>query len=323
MSIGAPGGGILVNPVLLAVRSPAGPSSTPTAPTPRRRRSTSSGPRSAPSTSSFPRRPPISIGDISFETGGRMKRHATHQAGRDVDFGFYYKSGLSGLVRPGHGGQHRPAPQLGCWSAPCSCAPTSRRSCSTPGSSACSTPTPSRSARTRTGSTASSSAARARPRRSSSTSPVTGPITTSGSTTASPRSSAAASIPYLVQLDRIKPPVYTVAHLVRAGETLGHIAARYGTSVRAIQQTNGLSGTLIRAGRVLRIPLRGVSAPPSRPRRRPGPPPARRRRPKASPPSPGRRPRPLRRRAETVADCTGSWGDAALLLTSRAESLYI
>jgi penicillin-insensitive murein endopeptidase len=71
--------------------------------------------------------------------------------------------------------------------------------------------------------------------------------------------------PFLVQLDKIKPPVFTVPHLVRSGESLGLIAARYGSSVRAIQQTNGLAGTLIRAGRFLRIPLRGVNAPPAAP----------------------------------------------------------
>ena len=50
-------------------------------------------------------------------------------------------------------------------------------------------------------------------------------------------------------LDKIKPPVFTVRHTVRTGETLGHIARRYGVTVRAIQQYNGLPSTLIRAGR--------------------------------------------------------------------------
>jgi LysM repeat protein len=71
--------------------------------------------------------------------------------------------------------------------------------------------------------------------------------------------------PLLVKLGRIKPPVYSVPHVIRNGETLGHIARRYGSSVRAIQQYNGLSGTLIRAGRTLRVPLKGVSAPPLEP----------------------------------------------------------
>ncbi len=71
--------------------------------------------------------------------------------------------------------------------------------------------------------------------------------------------------PMLVQAKKIKPPVFTVRHVVRDGETLGHLARRYGTSVRAIQQANGLSSSMIRAGRSYRIPLKGVSAPPVKP----------------------------------------------------------
>jgi LysM repeat protein len=48
-------------------------------------------------------------------------------------------------------------------------------------------------------------------------------------------------------------PTY-LFHKVRPGETLGSIAQRYGVSVQAIQQENGLRGTFIRAGQTLRIP---------------------------------------------------------------------
>ncbi|MCS7189608.1 MAG: LysM peptidoglycan-binding domain-containing protein [Bacteroidia bacterium] len=48
-------------------------------------------------------------------------------------------------------------------------------------------------------------------------------------------------------------PAY-VYHKVRPGETLGYIAQRYRTSVKAIQYANGLKGTRIRAGQTLRIP---------------------------------------------------------------------
>ena len=66
--------------------------------------------------------------------------------------------------------------------------------------------------------------------------------------------------PQLVKLERVKPPVYSVAHYVRNEEALGHLARRYGTSVRSIQQYNGLSGTIIRPAGAIQIPLRGVSA---------------------------------------------------------------
>ena len=49
--------------------------------------------------------------------------------------------------------------------------------------------------------------------------------------------------PLLVQLNLMKPAVYTVSYVVRKGQTLGQMAARYGTSVRAIQQANGLRTT--------------------------------------------------------------------------------
>jgi penicillin-insensitive murein endopeptidase len=71
--------------------------------------------------------------------------------------------------------------------------------------------------------------------------------------------------PFLIELKKIPPPVFTVPHYVRAGETLGHLALRYGSSVRAIQQTNGLRGIIIRAGQTLRIPLKGAAAPPAAP----------------------------------------------------------
>ena len=41
----------------------------------------------------FPDTQPIVIGDISHRDGGRIQRHESHQGGRDVDFGFYYKNG--------------------------------------------------------------------------------------------------------------------------------------------------------------------------------------------------------------------------------------
>ena len=71
--------------------------------------------------------------------------------------------------------------------------------------------------------------------------------------------------PFLIELKKIPPPVFTVPHYVRAGETLGHLALRYGSSVRAIQQANGLRGIIIRVGQTLRIPLKGAAAPPAAP----------------------------------------------------------
>lgn len=41
----------------------------------------------------FPDTAKISVGDISTAKGGYFKPHLSHQAGRDVDLGFYYKDG--------------------------------------------------------------------------------------------------------------------------------------------------------------------------------------------------------------------------------------
>ena len=43
-------------------------------------------------------------------------------------------------------------------------------------------------------------------------------------------------------------------HVVRSGETLSHLAVRYGTTSAAIRQANGMSGSTIYIGKRLRIP---------------------------------------------------------------------
>ncbi len=44
----------------------------------------------------YPGSPRLVIGDISRPDGGRLNRHRSHQAGRDVDLGFYYLRGECG-----------------------------------------------------------------------------------------------------------------------------------------------------------------------------------------------------------------------------------
>lgn len=40
----------------------------------------------------FPDTPPLHIGDISIKRGGHLRPHSSHQSGRDVDLGFYYET---------------------------------------------------------------------------------------------------------------------------------------------------------------------------------------------------------------------------------------
>jgi penicillin-insensitive murein endopeptidase len=60
--------------------------------------------------------------------------------------------------------------------------------------------------------------------------------------------------PLLVEARLVPGP--TVTHRVRSGETLSHLARRYGASVSAIRTANGLRGSFLRAGRSYTIPVR-------------------------------------------------------------------
>jgi LysM repeat protein len=259
LSIGAAGGGILVNPVSLTsgvgwtVIDPNGAFATA---------ETVEFIRVAVDTvhGLFPGSPAINIGDISFQTGGRMKRHATHQSGRDVDFGFYFKSGSRDMLAAGTE-TNLDLPRN--WALV-------------------------RALLLRTDVEAILLDIRIQRLLYAHAIKIGEDKDWLGSVFQFVKGDAKAPIfhvaghrthyhvrfynrtaqelgrrvqPFLVKLGKIKPPVYSVPHVIRNGETLGHIAARYGSSVRAIQQYNGLTGTLIRAGRTLRVPLKGVSAP--------------------------------------------------------------
>jgi len=69
--------------------------------------------------------------------------------------------------------------------------------------------------------------------------------------------------PFLLEKELVKPVVVYAHHRVRKGETLGRIARRYGTTVRAIQRANGLRGTMIQARKTYKVPKRGGPAKPS------------------------------------------------------------
>jgi murein endopeptidase len=62
--------------------------------------------------------------------------------------------------------------------------------------------------------------------------------------------------PHLVSAGVLPGP--TVTHRVRSGETLSHLASRYGTSTAAIRAANGLRGNNLRVGRRYVIPVRRV-----------------------------------------------------------------
>jgi LysM repeat protein len=61
-------------------------------------------------------------------------------------------------------------------------------------------------------------------------------------------------------------PALTGTHIVQPGETLGDIAARYGTGIAELAQANSLSNpSLIYSGQALLVPGAGTNAPAARP----------------------------------------------------------
>lgn len=54
-----------------------------------------------------------------------------------------------------------------------------------------------------------------------------------------------------------QPEQNLVIHRVKKGDTLGGLAAKYNSGVKMIQKANGMTSTALRVGRTLNIPLRG------------------------------------------------------------------
>jgi murein endopeptidase len=50
-------------------------------------------------TASHPETPPLYIGHLSAPGGGRLRPHKSHQSGRDVDLGYYYRGGAKWYAR--------------------------------------------------------------------------------------------------------------------------------------------------------------------------------------------------------------------------------
>ncbi len=64
----------------------------------------------------------------------------------------------------------------------------------------------------------------------------------------------------LVQLQLVEPPTHYINHRVRKGETLIHLAKRYGTSVKAIKRANRLRSNKIIARKSYKIPHEGPAS---------------------------------------------------------------
>lgn len=204
----------------------------------------------------FPGTPRIHIGDISDRNGGCLGRHLSHQAGRDVDLGWYYKKGRGSWYR--RGTRHNldiprtwalvrallgktdlelllidrriqlllreHALSIGedpVWLRRVLQHPNGR-----PGAII-------RHAR--------------------------GHHTHMHLRFYNRRAQTMGRLVYSCMLARgmVQPPTYYIRHKARRGDSLIRIARRYHSSVKAIRRANGLRSSFIRAGRTYRIPRRG------------------------------------------------------------------
>ena len=208
----------------------------------------------------FPDSPPLTIGDISSRDGGRLKRHESHQGGRDVDFGFFYTNGKSNGFIAGTPSNMDLARNWALLRALVTCTDVQSIFLDT------------RIQRSLYKYALSISEDKewldhvfgfARGYRDAIVQHIAGhrnhyhvrfynPIA---------QEMGRRAQPILVEMGLMKPPTYTVRHVVRQGQTLGEIARRYGVSVQAIKQANALTSERLRAGRAYRIPVRAAIAP--------------------------------------------------------------
>jgi penicillin-insensitive murein endopeptidase len=203
----------------------------------------------------FPDTPPLPIGHISAEHGGHLRPHISHQSGRDVDLGYYYREDDS-WYRRAHAGN---LDLERTWSLVRAFVTQTDvemilidRSIQ-------------RLLRDHAEKIGEPKAwlddlfAGKGPR---------GPLIrhARGHSThlhvrffsPTAQETARRCIPALVEEGVIEAPPHFVYHRVRKGETLGKLAKRYGTTVRAIMRANGLRRTLIQARKTYRIPRPGL-----------------------------------------------------------------
>lgn len=203
----------------------------------------------------FPETPALTIGDISGPLGGRLKRHESHQGGRDVDLGFYYKDGKGSWFAPGVAKNMDLARNWALVRAlvvrtDVELILLDRRIqkllydyALTIGEDRDFLDHVFQTARGYRDAVVKHLASHRTHYHVRFYSPIAQEL-------------GRRAHPMLVELGLVKPPVYTVRHVVRQGQTIGQIAARYGTSTQAIMQANALRTTQLRAGRSYRIPVR-------------------------------------------------------------------
>ena len=262
MSVGAPGSALLINPVALE-QNPFWEIAARAVVHGTQETIDAIGTALTKVHEVFPDAPPIVIGDISDEDGGRLKRHKSHQGGRDVDLGFFFRSGPAQQFVAGTAANLDLAKNWVLVRSLVTCTDVETILLDTRiqrvlykyalgiGEDKAWLDTVFHFARGAKSAIVKHVAGHRNHYHVRFYNPVAQEL-------------GRRVHPIMVELKLVDPPVYTVRHVVRPGQTMGQIAARYGTSVKAIKAANGLSGTMLRAGRAYRIPVRSA-APPSMP----------------------------------------------------------
>jgi murein endopeptidase len=252
LSIGSPDGGILFNPMampegsLWRIRNP--PETFATTETIEFITSAIASVEAR-----HPGSPRLVIGDISRPDGGRLNRHRSHQAGRDADIGFYFRSGeASDFKKPGRDELDVPR----TW--------TFVRALVTDTDIQ-------RIFVDRAVQRVLYAHALAEGEDQEWLDDIFGRRTDGKDAiiqherrhqdhlharfyNRSAQERGRVAYPLLVQARLVPGP--TVIHQVRSGETLSHLARRYGASAKAIRAANSLRGSALRAGRRYVIPVR-------------------------------------------------------------------
>lgn len=205
-----------------------------------------------------PGTPPLHVGDVSRRTGGYLSPHLSHQSGRDVDLGFYYKAGARWYARASRDNLDVER----TW--------TLVRALIT--ETDVEMILVDRSIQRileehalRIGEDPDwvKSLFQARPGRVPLLYHVKGHQTHLHVRFYNPLAQIGAQkvYPHLVRHSLIPPVVSYINHVAKKGDSLIKLARQYGTTVRAIQKANGLKRTLIFAKRTYRIPRTGGPPP--------------------------------------------------------------